>query len=76
MALIDYSDSAELLTIFLKGHIDSANAGTVEQEIQEVLRQSETEGLVLDAADLGYISSAGLRVVLRLRKQLPSARSP
>ena len=71
MALIDHQDRDGILTIFLKGHIDSANAAAVEQEIAEVRAQSSSAQLILDAQDLAYISSAGLRVILRLRKELP-----
>ena len=74
MSNIEYTDHPDLLTIYLKGHIDSANAADVEQEIQEALRQTEADDLVLDAAGLSYISSAGLRVILRLRKQIPALR--
>ena len=74
MALIDCTDHDGLLTVFLKGHIDSSNAGELEQEIEDARKQSESEGLLLDAAHLDYISCAGLRVILRLRKQLPDLK--
>ena len=35
MALIDCTDHDGLLTVFLKGHIDSSNAGDLEQEIED-----------------------------------------
>ncbi|MDO4811824.1 MAG: anti-sigma factor antagonist [Eubacteriales bacterium] len=56
------------LTIYLTGRVDSSNAETVEKEMQSILAANSAEKLVLDAEDLAYISSAGLRVVLRLRK--------
>lgn len=71
MEYIKCKDTPELLTVFLQGHIDSANAGDVEKEINEVRTLSEASDVLLDAGDLEYISSAGLRVILRLRKQLP-----
>lgn len=72
MALIDYKESNGCLTVFLKGHIDSANAADVEEEISQARSQASASDLILDAEDLEYISSAGLRVVLRLRKELPN----
>jgi len=54
--------------IRLSGRIDSNNAGLVEKEIQARLAESGDEAVVLDAEDLDYISSAGLRVILRLKK--------
>lgn len=60
------------MTIQLKGRIDSSNAARVEQELlPQVAGQSE---VVLDAQKLEYISSAGLRVILRLRKDHPALR--
>ena len=60
------------MTLKLKGRIDSSNAAQVEQELLPQLA-GQTE-IVLDAQDLAYISSAGLRVILRIRKDYPSLR--
>lgn len=46
----------------IKGKIDSTNAPAIEEEI---MAQLPTE---IDAAELEYISSAGLRVLMKLRK--------
>ena len=60
------------MMIPIKGRIDSANAAQVEQTIQaQIAGQTE---LVLDAQELDYISSAGLRVILRIRKEHPELR--
>ncbi len=56
------------LTIFLAGRIDSSNAETVENEICAICQTNIAQALVLDAEELQYISSAGLRVILRQRK--------
>ena len=74
MTLIECTDHDGRLTVFLKGHIDSSNAGDLEREIEKARTQGEAEELLLDAAHLDYISSAGLRVILRLRKQLPNLK--
>ena len=55
------------MTVKLKGRIDSSNAAVVEEEINEQIGDYTGE-LLLDASELEYISSAGLRVVLRLKK--------
>ncbi|MBQ9420322.1 MAG: anti-sigma factor antagonist [Lachnospiraceae bacterium] len=54
--------------IGLIGRIDSNNAPAVEAEIQQALGSTERDELVIDAEELEYISSAGLRVILHLRK--------
>jgi uncharacterized protein (TIGR02172 family) len=54
----------------LCGRVDSANAAQVEANIWEALGEELPGLLVLDAAELTYISSAGLRVLLHLRKAM------
>lgn len=65
---MNYKSENRKLTIFLDGRIDSANADAVEKEIAAIRAENSYEALVLDADNLEYISSAGLRVVLRLKK--------
>ncbi|MBQ6381691.1 MAG: phosphotransferase [Clostridia bacterium] len=60
-------------TIFLEGRIDSNNSPEVEKEILDIGFSSEDD-LVLDAENLEYISSAGLRVILRLKKSNKSTK--
>ncbi|MBQ1445646.1 MAG: anti-sigma factor antagonist [Solobacterium sp.] len=69
MELIDVKKE-ESLIIGLKGHIDSANAPDVEKEITEACTD-DTTNVVIDAEKLEYISSAGLRILLRLKKKYP-----
>ena len=59
------------MTIELKGRIDSNNAPQVEKEILEQLAGQNNTAVILDASGLEYISSAGLRVILHLRKTYP-----
>ena len=56
--------------VYLSGNIDSANAADVEQAILDGLGEVPPE-LIIDAEELAYISSAGLRILLRLRKRAP-----
>lgn len=63
-----------ILTISLTGRVDSSNAETVEAEIRAICQSDSAQALVLDAEDLQYISSAGLRVILRLRKSDPTLK--
>ena len=70
MEYIKYTVDGDTMFIELKGHIDSANAPAVEKEINEAIDREAMDKLVLDAQDLEYISSAGLRIILRLRKEM------
>lgn len=57
-----------VITLFIGGHIDSANAAAVEAEINENLNGYTNDELILDFDELTYISSVGLRIILRLKK--------
>ena len=61
------------LCLMPTGRIDSSNADVIEAEINE-LRNDAHDSAVLDLDGLEYLSSAGLRVVLRLRKAEPTLR--
>ena len=54
--------------IALHGQIDTANATAVEEAIKNLLEGQDVSLLVLDAQHLRYISSSGLRILLRLLK--------
>ena len=69
--MIDYNVNAKTLTFFLNGRINSTNASTVEGEINDVISTQLPECLIIDCGELEYISSAGLRIMLRLRKSYP-----
>lgn len=56
------------LTVFPEGRIDTNNAPKVEAELMEAVKAAPGCELVIDADKLKYISSAGLRVLMKLRK--------
>ena len=58
----------KILTIFLEGAIDSVTAPEADTQIMDFYHAHPAKSVVLDAADLRYISSSGLRVLLKLRK--------
>ncbi|MBO7048135.1 MAG: anti-sigma factor antagonist [Spirochaetia bacterium] len=64
----------DIFYLQLNGRIDSSNAAPVEEELLEKLKDCKTPSVALDAENLEYISSAGLRVILRLRKQFPELK--
>ncbi len=68
MENVTYKAEGSTLTIALQGHIDSTSAQQVETEINAVREQNPADTLILDCEKLNYISSAGLRIILRLKK--------
>ena len=57
-----------ILTIALEGNIDSVTAPEAEERVMALRREYPEGEVVLDAEKLNYISSSGLRVILKLRK--------
>ena len=56
------------LTLYLEGRIDSNHAAETEAAMLEAIRKHPGADIVLDAENLEYISSAGLRALMTLRK--------
>lgn len=56
------------MNIKLEGRIDANNASQTEKEIVAQLEKDNDSSLTLDMENLQYISSAGLRVLLNLKK--------
>jgi len=68
---MQYRTEGEHLVLLLCGRIDSSNARQTETEAVELLRAHPDLIPVLDAEHLIYVSSAGLRLLLRLAKSRP-----
>ena len=62
------------MIIPLSGRVDSNNASKSEEDILARLEAVGTASVVLDAEKLEYISSAGLRMILHLKKLYPALR--
>ena len=61
----------DILYISMDGRIDASNAALAEEKILSIRNDNQGKHIVIDADNLEYISSAGLRVILRLRKEEP-----
>ena len=56
------------LTIYLEGEINSINALDIEEEINGEIKGKKFDCLELDFDKVTYISSAGLRIMLKLKQ--------
>lgn len=56
------------LIIALAGVIDSSNAASVESKLKELYNEHPCDSVELDCDKLEYCTSAGLRVILRLKQ--------
>ena len=71
---MNFKNEDGTLKVFLEGRIDSGNVESVSAELDRVIAENPAEKLVIDADELQYISSAGLRMILRLRKDNASLK--
>ena len=57
------------LTLYFEGELNSFNSEDVENEIEKILNDNDNfKKLVLDLEKLRYISSAGLRIIVKLKQ--------
>ena len=64
-----YDITNKTLTIYLEGEFNSNNSEEVSGEIDEIINKSDFEKLIIDLEKVTYISSAGLRVFLKLKQR-------
>lgn len=67
--MTEYFSDGKTLTIMLKGRLDSSNAQETQDDIMQKLKDAAFEKLCVDLSGLEYISSAGLRIMLSIRKR-------
>ena len=68
---VTYRIDKDILYIAVEGRVDASNAADAEKKIFEIKNTNPDKHVVLDADKLEYVSSAGLRVILKLRKEAP-----
>lgn len=60
--------NGEALTLIVSGRLDTQTAPELEKELDSVL--ADIKELTFDFANLEYVSSAGLRVILKAQKAM------
>ena len=68
---VTYRVDKDILYIAIEGRIDASSAAEAEEKIFSFKNENPGKHTVIDADRLEYVSSAGLRVILRLRKEEP-----
>ncbi len=62
------------LTLSLSGRIDTTNAPEIGEQCLSILEDNPGTSVTINASALEYISSAGLRILLKIRKLHPELR--
>ena len=52
----------------INGRLDALNSSILEEKVNPLTKSDKTSSLIFDLAGLEYISSAGLRVILKTAK--------
>lgn len=65
---MDFCLENEVLTIFLKGRLDTESAARTEENILLISEENPHKSIVFDATELQFIASSGLRTVLKIAK--------
>ena len=68
MANVKFDVDNGSMTIHLIGRLDTMTAPAAEKEIQAAREKNAPNRILVDCSKLDFISSAGLRVILRLKK--------
>lgn len=68
MANVKFDVDNGSMTIHLIGRLDTTTAPAAEKEIQAAREKNAPNRILVDCGKLDFISSAGLRVILRLKK--------
>lgn len=66
---MEYKLEKDVLTISIEGELNSVNSESVGEEIDIIIEDKTFKSLVLDFDKVSYISSAGLRIILKLKQR-------
>lgn len=69
-----WSDTSGCYILEVTGNLDSNTAPEMSQEVEQHL-EAQTKDLVIDFSNVDYISSAGLRVIIKANHILSAANN-
>jgi len=70
---INIQKNGDVSVIELNGRLDTTNYNEIEKKFDELISNNEVK-LLVDCANLNYISSSGLRVLLKSLKAINAAK--
>ena len=66
---MQFNLSNNTLTLFFEGELNSYNSEEMDKEIEGIVNSQSFNTLILDFSKLRYVSSAGLRIILKLKQR-------
>ncbi len=76
LARIEVESVDNCLRLALRGEIDLSNAHALQTEIQTQLSELGPERVVIDLAEIDYIDSQGVMLLLEVASTLRARRTP
>lgn len=70
--MIKTKESGDNLVVYLRGRLDVHMSGEVEKELQKTIEETPGKSLVINLAEIEYMSSSGLRVLVAIMRLLKS----
>ena len=67
--MLDFTNDGKEVMIYLEGRITSTNVADFEKDLFNIVSANQDITYALDVGKLEYISSAGLRVLLKMRRR-------
>jgi len=58
----------EFYKVYAKGRVDSTNAGVLQYKLEHILNEGN-KAIILNMAQIEYLSSIGIRIILNIYKQ-------
>ena len=74
MKELEIKTNGNTMILCLNYNVDSTTAPGVEKEILDALAAQPVSSVIFDCENLKYISSAGLRVVMKIKKMIPDTK--
>lgn len=66
--IMDFVNENGVLMICLEGRLSTTEASQVESDIMKIINDVNPEKIIIDAKKLVYISSSGLRILMKIAK--------
>jgi anti-anti-sigma factor len=71
--IINKTEEGNIIVLSLNGRLDTMHFPLVDKELSSLLESGKKE-IVLDCKDMDYISSSGLRILLKTLKQADAVK--